>query len=56
MTRIQASYKQLRMMNYSKSRARHVVENMIKAHVLGVSADVTKTSTYRQSEMKGSRR
>ena len=47
MTRIQSSYKQLRVMGYPKSRARHTVERMVKAHVLGVSADVTKTSTWR---------
>ena len=47
MTRIQASYKQLRLMGYPQARARHTVERMVKAHVLGVSADVTKTSTWR---------
>lgn len=47
MTRIQSSYKQLRIMGYPKCRARHVVENMVKAHVLGVNADVTKTTTWR---------
>lgn len=48
MTRIQSSYKQLRtVLGYPKSRARHTVERMVKAHVLGVSADVTKTSTWR---------
>ena len=47
MTRIQSSYRQLRTMGYPKSRARHTVERMVKAHVLGVSTDVTKTSTWR---------
>lgn len=48
MTRIQSSYKQLRtVLGYNKSRARHTVERMVKAHVLGVSADVTKTNTWR---------
>ena len=47
MTRIQQSYHQLRLMGYPKSRARHTVERMVKAHVLGVSADVTKTNTWR---------
>lgn len=47
MTRIQSSYRQLRTMGYPKSRARHTVGRMVKAHVLGVSADVTKTSTWR---------
>ena len=47
MTRIQASYKQLRLMGYPQARARHTVERMVKAHVLGVSADVTKTTTWR---------
>lgn len=47
MTRIQGSYKQLRLMGYPKSRARHTIERMVKAHVLGVSADVTKTNTWR---------
>jgi len=47
MTRIQSSYRQLRTMGYPKSRARHVVERMVKAQVLGISADVTKTSTWR---------
>ena len=47
MTSVQRSYYQLRRMGYPKSRARHTVEKMVKAHVLGVSADVTKTSTWR---------
>ena len=47
MTRIQTSYKQLRTMGYPKAHARHTVERMVKAHVLGVSADVTKTTTWR---------
>lgn len=49
MTRIQSSYKQLRIMGYPKSRARHTIEKMVKAHVLGVSSDVTKTTTWRPS-------
>ena len=47
MTSVQRSYYQLRLMGYPKSRARHTVERMVKAHVLGVSADVTKTTTWR---------
>ena len=47
MTSAQTSYKQLRLMGYPKSRARNAVERMVKAHVLGVSTDVTKTSTWR---------
>lgn len=47
MTSVQRSYYQLRHMGYPKSRARHTVERMVKAHVLGVSSDVTKTSTWR---------
>lgn len=47
MTSVQRSYYQLRHMGYPKSRARHTVERMVKAHVLGVNADVTKTSTWR---------
>ena len=47
MTSAQRSYYQLRHMGYPQARARHTVERMVKAHVLGVSADVTKTTTWR---------